>query len=1031
MLLSLTLNISRETKQCIEKRGFTMDKRLRTLIGALILTVTISSAVVIGVILPINSINIMNDINAGLTEFGQLTEDDIIPNDGTGTYSDWMHTARSTNESRFFDQAFIEFFNVSDREGYLDYNTPISYFYVQGELVFDIIINKTVFEYNKEEDYIVFTSRRQYIYNSTASTLFGNETVLNFNYMWPYYIEKFGNGTEYGFQAYIASYLLGSEIDLLNSTYTYSEIAYAVLNRAYAESEGLVDTGTYLPHNWISVRPAFQDLDIDQATSYKILYNATYGGNDYSVLSGDKGSAKFFLDLVRGLDYTEPDDLTVDVVQLLADIYDIDTPTEIESAKSFAAYLGYLLGKPSLDWLYDNKISYVCTRTAMEWVVGVEDPLLNGMKFPLLMNETLSSSSVDWDKDTYYAERLGLNNIEEMGSIIGIANIPYFQYSRSMDVVMEDNLAYVLEGGTDIKIVNTTDSLFRAIGQYGDYDGQIYDYTVIDGYIYAVEGTAGLEILNATNPYSIDQITQWNFGNNDMRDVTNVFYPIGIAPFDALVIANGNYGVRVASLSGDTKSVSSVYTFLNTSGEAIAIDARVDIVNSDAFVALGTDGIDVLDIGQILTKDIELVWHYDSANYSNLKDVRDVKVEGLYLYVLDAIEGLLIFRIESNKTLTEYSQIAAYPGDEPFNDIYIDGNQAYLTQGSDGFMVVDISDKHNPSENYRFNGTDHLGTAFGIYAHGNDIYLGDYEQGLVHLEFSYLTSQFDFVEKDELHTFVECWQRDSKVQFGLWDLGPAAVDAGVEPFSYTYDSFAVQPDIEKGLRQQWNEFFLRPFAYSALVDSALFYEETVHVYNAQSGSPYRQMDKYDLYWMHDANFLNASFIQVGKWNSLYNMNLKPRDMFLTFSLPGQVGRDPFHMQSMMVEPVTGSVVERTDRIQYNTFATTFLEAFSLLNRSKYTDSVQNLPVIHRYPTWHQTFTALPGSMATIFWQENIHFATKIFYDAIKEQFLDRIKGADASRTIGAFGSMFIVTTGFIITSVVLHRFKPKEAIPDN
>jgi len=1015
----------------IEKRGFTMEKRLRTLIGALILTVTISSAVVIGVILPINSINIMNDINANLTEFGQLTEDDLIPNVGTGTYSDWMHTAVSTNESRFYDQAFIEFFNVSDREGYLDYNTPISYFYVQGELVFDIVINKTVFKYNVEEDYVVFANRRQYIFNSTASTLFGNETVLNFNYMWPYYIEKFGNGTEYGFQAYIASYLLGAEIDLLNSTYTYSEIAYAVLNRVYADSEGLVDTGTYLPHSWISVRPAFQDLDFDQATSYKILYNATYGGKDYSVLSGDTGSTKFFLDLVRGLDYTEPDDLTIDVVQLLADIYDIDTPTEIESAKSLAAYLGYLLGRPSLDWLYDNKISYVCSRTAMEWVTGVEDPLLNGMKFPLLMNETLSSSSIDWNTDTYYAEKLGLNDIEEMGSLIGVANIPYYKYSKSMDVFMENNLAYVLEGGTDIKIVNTTDSLFRAIGQFGDYDGQIYDYTVIDGYIYAVEGTRGLEILNATNPHSIDQITQWNFGNNDMRGVASVFYPIGVTPFDALVIANGNYGLRIASLSSDSKSVSSVYSFLNTSGIAIAVDARLDFSNAEAFVALGTDGIDVIDIEDV--NDIELLWHYDSANFTNLKDVRDVSVVGNYLYVLDAIEGLLIFHIESDETLTEISQFDAYPGDEPFKDMYVteDGFTAYLTQGSDGFMAVDISTKANPSEDYRFNGTDHLGTAFGIYVDGNDIYLGDYEQGLVHLEFSYLTSQFSVVEKDELHTFVECWQRDSKVQFALWDLGPEALEVEVGPFNYTYDSFAVQPGIEKGLRLQWNEFFLRPFAYSALTDSALFFDETVHVYNAQSGTPYRQMDSYDLYWMHNANFINASFIQAGKWNSLNDINLKPSDLFLTFSLPGQVGRDPFHMQSMMVEPITGSVIERTDRIQYNTYITNFLEAFSLLNSSKYSGPVQNLPLIHRYPTWHQTFPALPGSMATLFWQEDVHLATKIFYDSIKGQFLDIIKGADASRTIGAFGSMFLVTIGFITTSVVLNRFKPKETIPDN
>jgi hypothetical protein len=711
-------------------------------------------------------------------------------------------------------------------------------------------------EYNQAEDYVVFTTRRQYTHNATASTLTGNERVLNVNYMWPYYIKNFGNGTEYGFQAYVATFLLNNEVDLLNASYTYPQIAHAVLNRAYAESEGLVDVGIYLPHNWISVRPAFQDLAFDQATSYKILYNATYGGKDYSVLTGDNGAAKFFLDLVRGLNYGEADDLTEDVVQLLADIYDIDTPTEIESAKSFAAYLNYLLGRPSLDWLYDNKISYVCDRTSMEWVLGIEDPLLNNRVYPLLVNETLSSTSIDWDRDIYYVQRLGANDIEQTGSLIGIANIPTFEYSKSMDVVVEDEFAYVLEGGTDIKVVNTTDTLFRAVGQYGDYSGYIQDYTVINGIVYAVEGTRGLEILNATNPHTIDQIIQWNLGFNDLRGIADVSYFVGGNPLDAIVMANGEYGVKMATLTAETGRPNTIYNFVNSSGTAIAIDARVDFNNRDAFVALGTDGIDVMDLGEYDVPDLDIVWHYDSANFSNLKDVRDVKIDGLYLYVLDAIEGLLIFRIQSNKTLTEMGHLPYAPGDEPFNNIHIDGFNAYLTQGEDGFMVVDITDKLNPSEDERFNGTDHIGTAYGIYADGNTIYLGDYEQGLVHLEYNLFTSDFDFIEKDEIHTFLENWQRDSKVQFDNWDLG---FETDLE-FNHTFDSYSVPPYTERGLRLQWNEFFLRPFAYSSLTDTALWVDQTTFVYSAQAGVPYLQMNQYDLYWMHAANFVNLSFV---------------------------------------------------------------------------------------------------------------------------------------------------------------------------
>ncbi|MHA1258628.1 MAG: hypothetical protein ACTSRO_03140 [Candidatus Heimdallarchaeaceae archaeon] len=60
-------------------------------------------------------------------------------------------------------------------------------------------------------------------------------------------------------------------------------------------------------------------------------------------------------------------------------------------------------------------------------------------------------------------------------------------------------------------------------------------------------------------------------------------------------------------------------------------------------------------------------------------------------------------------------------------------------------------------------------------------------------------------------------------------------------------------------------------------------------------------------------------------------------------------------------------------------------------------------------------------MGTLFWQEDVHTATVNFYNKIMGEFLDKIAGADASRTLGAFASLFILTIGFVITSVVLYR----------
>ena len=73
-----------------------------------------------------------------------------------------------------------------------------------------------------------------------------------------------------------------------------------------------------------------------------------------------------------------------------------------------------------------------------------------------------------------------------------------------------------------------------------------------------------------------------------------------------------------------------------------------------------------------------------------------------------------------------------------------------------------------------------------------------------------------------------------------------------------------------------------------------------------------------------------------------------------------------------------------------------------------------------------TYPALPGDMATLFWQEDVHTATENFYDYLTEEYLDQIDSADALRTLGAFGSMFLVTVGFAVTSVVLYQFKKKE-----
>ena len=191
-----------------------MRREFRILIGFLIIGLTLGSSIALGIILPLRSQEIMDDIQEDLLNFSQINLDDFNPYTGPGSnYSDFMYMDANLNDSNFSFQTKFEFFNVSDRNAYLDYNTRISYMYVPGELVFDTYQRRYIKEYNFEEGYFVYATKRVYILNTDSNlTLKGTEQVLNFNYMWPYYVKNFGNGTEYGFQAYIAAYLILEEL---------------------------------------------------------------------------------------------------------------------------------------------------------------------------------------------------------------------------------------------------------------------------------------------------------------------------------------------------------------------------------------------------------------------------------------------------------------------------------------------------------------------------------------------------------------------------------------------------------------------------------------------------------------------------------------------------------------------------------------------------------------------------------------------------------------------------------------------------
>ncbi|MBA7555579.1 hypothetical protein ES705_48250 [subsurface metagenome] len=154
------------------------------------------------------------------------------------------------------------------------------------------------------------------------------------------------------------------------------------------------------------------------------------------------------------------------------------------------------------------------------------------------------------------------------------------------------------------------------------------------------------------------------------------------------------------------------------------------------------------------------------------------------------------------------------------------------------------------------------------------------------------------------------------------------------------------------------------------------------------------------------------------------LDLTINDFNITHSFPGRL-RDEFHMQYMSVEPISGSVVEKRDRVQFNTRVSQYnKELYSLLD--------DDVPVTqyayYYYNSWHSTYAGMTADMAELYWQEDVILGTFDLSDKLKEAFLNRIDQADAFRTSGAFSAMFVVAIGFVATSVILHKTKPKTEI---
>ncbi|MEM4390460.1 MAG: VWA domain-containing protein [Candidatus Diapherotrites archaeon] len=184
-------------------------------------------------------------------------------------------------------------------------------------------------------------------------------------------------------------------------------------------------------------------------------------------------------------------------------------------------------------------------------------------------------------------------------------------------------------------------------------------------------------------------------------------------------MADGAGGLRAFSISDPFIPV-----HLSRYDPGSVIDVHGNDKNEFVFIA-ETAGTDQLI--RVNRQDLNnLVYHDDIS----LDLIRGIFVEGKYVYV--AGEGLgrsdsgLIIIDAGNSAQGSMQTIGRLDTTDP-RDVFVDGNYAYLADGSAGLRIINITNKTNPTLVGTYNTP---GTAYDVIVDGNYAYVADLSGGL-------------------------------------------------------------------------------------------------------------------------------------------------------------------------------------------------------------------------------------------------------------------------------------------------------------
>ena len=203
-------------------------------------------------------------------------------------------------------------------------------------------------------------------------------------------------------------------------------------------------------------------------------------------------------------------------------------------------------------------------------------------------------------------------------------------------------------------------------------------------------------------------------------------------PVDGEVFAgnNGTTTITVSNSGFSANAAVTVQSFVPTPLSSLAIPGTasgVDVAGGHAYVAAGSAGLQVVDVGDRTAP--RIVGVYDTAG-----NAHGLQVVGTIAYVADRSAGLSIIDV-SNPLIPLTLGVLDTSGDAM--DVAVDRNRAYVADGSSGLVIIDVSNPRSPT----LLGTlDTPGTAQGVDLVGNLAVVADGSDGLRIIDISNASS---------------------------------------------------------------------------------------------------------------------------------------------------------------------------------------------------------------------------------------------------------------------------------------------------